>query len=82
MSALTILVTGIELWRTNVSSPTTAAQFSQIGGDGLGIVPIQYIRNFSYLSIQGTGSDSGSYYLYVSAGDNSQPLAIFRQKNN
>jgi hypothetical protein len=68
---------GLEIWRTNVANPSTAGQFEQIGGNGL-TDPTRYLRNFSAVSMQ-QGID---HYLYVSAGDNSLPLAIFRQKNN
>ncbi|MBN2160460.1 MAG: hypothetical protein JW807_13785 [Spirochaetes bacterium] len=73
--------TGLEIWRTNADSPTSAAEFAQIGGNGLG-TPARYLRNFSAVSIAGTGEDTGYYFLYLSAGDNTQPLAVFRQRND
>jgi hypothetical protein len=75
---------GLQIWRTkdpvaNPSSanPSSASDFEQIGGNGLGY-PGTYKRLWSSITIT-SGSD---YYIYVSAGDGSQPVAIFRQKNN
>jgi hypothetical protein len=75
---------GVQLWRTNVGveatgTPTPAgpSDFTQIGGNGLGY-PADYTAMYSGISIQG----SDGYYIYVSAGNSSGPVAVFRQKNN
>lgn len=68
--------TGIEVWRTNVANPSTAGDFSQIGGDGFG-AGTAITEVYSHISLQ-----SGSiYYLYLSVGKNSIPVRVHRQQN-
>jgi len=72
--------TGLEIWRTNDSTangPDGYGDFSQIGGDGLGY-PSIYKRLWSAITI----TDGSYHYIYVSAGNTSQPVAIFRQRND
>ena len=68
--------TGIEVWRTNLANPSTAGDFSQIGGDGFG-AGTAITEVYSHISLQ-----SGSiYYLYLSVGKNSIPVRVHRQQN-
>ena len=72
--------TGVEIWRTNNSDaggPSSYGDFSQIGSNGLG-TPSLYKSLWSAISV----NQGGNYYIYVSAGNGVQPVAIFRQKNN
>jgi hypothetical protein len=72
--------TGVEIWRTNnsgASGPSGYGDFAQIGSDGLGDGTL-YKSLWSTISVN-QGAD---YYIYVSAGNGVQPVAIFRQRNN
>jgi hypothetical protein len=72
--------TGVEVWRTNnsdASGPASYSDFSQIGSDGLGY-PSLYKSLWSAISV----NQGGNYYIYLSAGNGVQPVAIFRQRNN
>ncbi len=69
------LVSGIKIYRTNTANPTEG-DFTQIGTAGLGF-PNDMKEIYSALSIQ-LGSD---YYIYISAGKNSTPVSVYRQKN-
>jgi hypothetical protein len=70
-------VDGIKIYRTNVANPTSEGEFTQIGSDGLGY-PSLYKSLWSAISV----NQGGNYYIYLSAGNGVQPVAIFRQKNN
>ena len=70
-------VTGIEIWRTNVANPSSEADFSQIGGDGLG-GGTNITEIYSNISLQ----NGSIHYLYVSVGKNSVPVRVYRQQNN
>jgi hypothetical protein len=69
-------VDGVKIYRTNVANPTSTADFEQIGASGLGRTDMKEI--YSAISVQ-QGAD---YYIYVSAGTNNEPVAVYRQKNN
>lgn len=68
---------GIEIWRTNTANPgSSSASWSQISTAGLGdITNLKQI--FSAITIQ----DGTDYYIYIAAGKNGVPIAIYRQKN-
>ena len=74
---------GIQMWRTKsgVTDPTSESDFEQIGGNGLGDT-LNNLELYSAVSLE----QSGSYYLYVSAGRPGttpvQPLRVYRQVNN
>ncbi|MCX7997763.1 MAG: hypothetical protein N3A69_02265, partial [Leptospiraceae bacterium] len=70
-------VSGIKVYRTNVTNPTSESNFSQIGGDGFGS-GTNITEIYSQISLQ-----FGSiHYLYLSVGKNSIPVRIHRQQNN
>ena len=68
---------GAQMFRTNVSSPSAASDFSLIGGAGFGS-PGTVQQFFDGESIL----QSSSYYLYVAAGLGGLPVNIFLQANN
>ena len=70
-------VDGVQIYRTNAANPSGENDFTQIGSNGLG-TPSLYKSLWSAISI----SQGADYYIYVSAGNGVQPVAIFRQKNN
>ena len=67
---------GIKIYRTNATDPASESDFSLVGTQGLGD-PTNIRNIFSATSVQ-QGSD---YFIYLAAGRNGQPLAIYRQKN-
>ena len=69
-------VTGFELYRTNKASPSAVSDFERVSTDGLGSGNT-ITRSFSSTSLQ----MGGYYYLYIVAGDNSNPIQIYRFKN-
>ncbi len=75
-------VNGIQVYRVNtvagvpVASPTED-DFERIGTGVPGIDGDMYKEIYSYISIPGTGIYSNYSFLYISAGKNSTPVAIF-----
>jgi hypothetical protein len=67
---------GLKIYRTNAADPASESDFSLVGTQGLGD-PTNIRNIFSATSVQ-QGSD---YFIYLAAGRNGQPLAIYRQKN-
>ncbi len=75
--------TGIQMWRTKsgVTNPATESDFEPIGGNGFGDTS-NNLELYSAVSLE----QSGSYYVYVTAGRPGstpvQPLRVYRQVNS
>lgn len=75
-------VNGIQVYRVNtvagvpIANPTED-DFERIGTGIPGIDGDMYKEIYSYISIPGTGIYSNYSFLYISAGKNSTPVAIF-----